>query len=107
MPRPRPPFPAQSGVWGKPTIINNVETMANVPPIILNGGKWYAAIENGELTISEGEHDSPSLTITMADQDYIDMSTGKLNGQVAFMTGKLKIKGDMGLALKMQQIFKR
>ncbi len=71
------------------------------------GGKWYAAIENGELTISEGEHDSPSLTVTMGDQDYIDMSTGKLNGQVAFMTGKLKIKGDMGLALKMQQIFKK
>jgi NADH:ubiquinone oxidoreductase subunit F (NADH-binding)/Pyruvate/2-oxoacid:ferredoxin oxidoreductase delta subunit len=44
MPRPRPPFPAQSGVWGKPTSINNVETLANVPPIILNGGKWYAAI---------------------------------------------------------------
>ncbi|UCF99347.1 MAG: NADH-quinone oxidoreductase subunit NuoF [Spirochaetaceae bacterium] len=44
MPRPRPPFPAQSGVWGKPTSINNVETLANVPSIILNGGKWYAGI---------------------------------------------------------------
>jgi NADH:ubiquinone oxidoreductase subunit F (NADH-binding)/(2Fe-2S) ferredoxin/Pyruvate/2-oxoacid:ferredoxin oxidoreductase delta subunit len=44
MPRPRPPFPAQSGVWGKPTSINNVETLANVPPIILNGGKWYSGI---------------------------------------------------------------
>jgi NADH:ubiquinone oxidoreductase subunit F (NADH-binding)/(2Fe-2S) ferredoxin/NAD-dependent dihydropyrimidine dehydrogenase PreA subunit len=44
MPRPRPPFPAQSGVWGKPTSINNVESMANIPPIILNGGKWYAGI---------------------------------------------------------------
>jgi NADH:ubiquinone oxidoreductase subunit F (NADH-binding)/Pyruvate/2-oxoacid:ferredoxin oxidoreductase delta subunit len=44
MPRPRPPFPAQSGVWGKPTSINNVETLANVPPIIMNGGKWYSNI---------------------------------------------------------------
>jgi NADH:ubiquinone oxidoreductase subunit F (NADH-binding)/NAD-dependent dihydropyrimidine dehydrogenase PreA subunit len=44
MPRPRPPFPAQSGVWGKPTCINNVETLANIPPIILNGGKWYSGI---------------------------------------------------------------
>jgi NADH:ubiquinone oxidoreductase subunit F (NADH-binding)/(2Fe-2S) ferredoxin len=44
MPRPRPPFPAQSGIWGRPTCINNVETLANVPPIILKGGAWYAGI---------------------------------------------------------------
>lgn len=43
-PRPRPPFPAQSGLWGKPTVINNVETWANVPPIILNGPEWFASI---------------------------------------------------------------
>jgi len=43
MPRFRPPFPAQSGLWGKPTNINNVETFANIPWIILNGGKAYAA----------------------------------------------------------------
>lgn len=43
-PRPRPPFPAVKGVWGKPTIINNVETFANIPPIILNGGEWFASI---------------------------------------------------------------
>ena len=43
MPRFRPPFPAQSGLWGKPTCINNVETFANVPWIILNGGAKFAA----------------------------------------------------------------
>jgi len=43
MPRPRPPFPAQSGLWGKPTNINNVETLANVPWIILNGADAYSA----------------------------------------------------------------
>lgn len=43
MPRPRPPFPAQSGLWGKPTNINNVETYANIPLIILNGADQYAA----------------------------------------------------------------
>lgn len=43
-PRPRPPFPAQRGLWGKPTVINNVETLANVPPIIRNGGEWFASI---------------------------------------------------------------
>lgn len=43
-PRPRPPFPANAGLWGKPTNINNVETWANIPPIILRGGDWHAAI---------------------------------------------------------------
>ncbi len=44
MPRPRPPFPAQSGLWGKPSNINNVETFANLASIILNGGENYAQI---------------------------------------------------------------
>jgi NADH-quinone oxidoreductase subunit F len=42
-PRPRPPFPALHGLWGKPTVLNNVETYANVSAIILHGGPWYAA----------------------------------------------------------------
>ena len=41
-PRPRPPFPAQQGLWGKPTLVNNVETYANIPTIIRNGGAWFA-----------------------------------------------------------------
>lgn len=43
-PRPRPPFPAESGLWGCPTLINNVETFANVPPIYRNGPEWFANI---------------------------------------------------------------
>jgi len=43
-PRPRPPYPAHSGLFGCPTLINNVETFANVPSIILKGGKWFAQI---------------------------------------------------------------
>jgi bidirectional [NiFe] hydrogenase diaphorase subunit len=40
-PKPRPPYPAVSGLWGKPTLINNVETYANIAPIVRNGGKWF------------------------------------------------------------------
>ena len=43
-PRPRPPFPAQQGLWNAPTLINNVETFANIPPIIRRGGEWFASI---------------------------------------------------------------
>jgi NADH:ubiquinone oxidoreductase subunit F (NADH-binding)/NAD-dependent dihydropyrimidine dehydrogenase PreA subunit/(2Fe-2S) ferredoxin len=44
MPRPRPPFPATDGLFGKPTIINNVETLANVPGILLNGPEWFSSV---------------------------------------------------------------
>jgi NADH-quinone oxidoreductase subunit F/NAD(P)H dehydrogenase (quinone)/NADP-reducing hydrogenase subunit HndC len=44
MPRPRPPFPAHKGLWEKPTILNNVETLASIGQIILNGGRWYAGV---------------------------------------------------------------
>lgn len=44
MPRQRPPYPAQQGLWGKPTVINNVETWANVPAIIRRGSAWFAAL---------------------------------------------------------------
>jgi NADH-quinone oxidoreductase subunit F/NAD(P)H dehydrogenase (quinone)/NADP-reducing hydrogenase subunit HndC len=44
MPRPRPPFPANKGLWDKPTVLNNVETLANVGQIMLNGGQWYASV---------------------------------------------------------------
>lgn len=44
LPRPRPPYPAEHGLWGCPTLVNNVETFANIAPIIRNGGDWFAGI---------------------------------------------------------------
>jgi putative sterol carrier protein len=71
------------------------------------GGNYYVTIKDGTCTVSEGTAPSPNMTMTMAAQDYVDMIAGKLNGQMAFMSGKLKIAGDMGLAMKMQSLFKR
>jgi len=48
MPRAKPPFPANKGLWGKPTIINNVETFANIPQIITKGAAWYASVGSGK-----------------------------------------------------------
>jgi NADH:ubiquinone oxidoreductase subunit F (NADH-binding)/(2Fe-2S) ferredoxin len=50
MPRPRPPYPANSGLWGKPTLIQNVETMANIPIIVHYGGAWFSKIGTPRCT---------------------------------------------------------
>jgi NADH:ubiquinone oxidoreductase subunit F (NADH-binding)/NADH:ubiquinone oxidoreductase subunit E len=50
MPRTRPPFPAEAGLWGKPTIINNVETLCAVPSIVERGGAWFAGLGGGHGT---------------------------------------------------------
>ncbi len=69
------------------------------------GGKWFAKIENGELTSGEGQAENPNITITVSDSDWLAIVSGKLDGQMAFMTGKLKIKGDMSLAMKLKSLF--
>jgi len=69
------------------------------------GGTWHVTINNDSCEVKEGAAASPSITISMTAQDYLDMLSGKLNGQMAFMTGKLRIAGDMGLALRMQSLF--
>jgi putative sterol carrier protein len=70
-----------------------------------DGGTYNVKIKDQACEVSEGAAESANITITMAASDYLDMINGKLNPQMAFMGGKLKIKGDMSLALKMQQIF--
>ncbi|HBC7443279.1 TPA: NADH-quinone oxidoreductase subunit NuoF [Morganella morganii] len=49
-PRSKPPFPASSGVWGKPTCVNNVETLCNVPAILAHGKEWYIGLSEGKST---------------------------------------------------------
>lgn len=69
------------------------------------GGKHYMQIADGALTVAEGTHEKPNITVTMAAGDFVSMTNGKLNPQMAFMSGKLKIAGDMGLAMRMQSLF--
>jgi putative sterol carrier protein len=70
------------------------------------GGKWFAKIENGVLTPGEGEAESPNCTITVSAGDWLDILAGKLEPQMAFMSGKLKVAGDMSLAMKLNSLFK-
>jgi len=70
-----------------------------------DGGTYHVKVADGTCDVKNGPAENPNITITMAASDYLDMINGKLNPQMAFMGGKLKIKGDMSLALKMQQLF--
>ena len=69
------------------------------------GGTWHATVKDGTCAIAQGAAASPTLTLTMTAQDWLDMIAGKLSGQMAFMQGKLKLKGDMALAMKISSMF--
>jgi putative sterol carrier protein len=69
------------------------------------GGTWHAVIKDGTCAVNPGPATNPNLTLSMSSQDWLDMVGGKLSGQMAFMSGKLKLKGDMGLAMKVGGLF--
>mmetsp|Transcript_117928 Transcript_117928/g.165791 ORF Transcript_117928/g.165791 Transcript_117928/m.165791 type:complete len:112 (+) Transcript_117928:71-406(+) len=69
-----------------------------------DAGKFVLDLKNGSGSAKAGEEGSADCTITMADADFVAMAEGKLDGMQAFMGGKLKIKGNMMLAQKLQSI---
>jgi len=69
------------------------------------GGTWHAIIKEGTCAVNPGPGPTPSLTLSMSAQDWLDMASGKQSGQMLFMSGKLKLKGDMGLAMKLGSMF--
>ena len=69
-------------------------------------GVYSVAIADGKAMVSEGTHASPDITITMASNDFADMVEGKLDGITAFTEGKLGLKGDMMLAMRLQSLLK-
>jgi putative sterol carrier protein len=70
-------------------------------------GKWFLKVADGQASASEGQAENPNLTLLADGRDAVKIFTGKMDPTAAFMSGKLKIKGDMGLAMRMQSMFRR
>jgi putative sterol carrier protein len=69
-----------------------------------DGGQYHIVLKDGKGEAGPGAPENPNITITMTASDFVDLSSGKLDGTMAFMSGKIKIKGDMGLAMKLQSV---
>lgn len=67
------------------------------------GGDWVVTIKDQKLESKKGTQPSPELELKMAETDFMDLINGKMSAEKAFFTGKVKFKGDIGLALKLRE----
>ena len=68
-------------------------------------GRWTVAVDDGRVSVSEGAAPDADCTITSSEENFERIVAGELNPTSAYMTGKLKVKGDMGAAMKLQKLF--
>jgi putative sterol carrier protein len=85
----------------KPERAEGIDVIAQVTIKGTNGGDWVVTIRDRKLEVREGAHPSPKLTVLMKEKDYLDVVNGKISGERAFFSGKLQVKGDFILALRM------
>ena len=69
-----------------------------------DGGQYHIILKDGTAEAGPGAPENPNITISMAGSDFVALREGKLDPTMAFMSGKIKIKGDMGLAMKLQTV---
>ena len=69
-------------------------------------GEWFFTIKDNQCNFSQGLANAPRLTVSADSSDFIKIFSGQLDGMQAFMQGKIRIAGDMGLALKLLNLFK-
>lgn len=68
------------------------------------GGQYHVDVGDGKATVAAGLLSDPDVTISMSGEDFIELATGRLGGTQAFMTGRLRVRGDMSLALRLQSL---
>jgi putative sterol carrier protein len=93
-----------SRLKAKPDLIGKINAVYQFNISGAEGGAWSVDCTQPGGAVAMGNAVAPRCTVTMVDADFLKLVTGKLNAQMAFMTGKIKIQGDMGLAMKLQQL---
>ena len=88
----------------KPDKAAGIDVTVKVNIVGSNGGNWMVRIKNQKLEVEEGTHPSPTLEVHMAETDFMDLVNRKMSGEKAFLTGKLRFKGNIALALKLREI---
>jgi putative sterol carrier protein len=71
------------------------------------GGDWMINVANGQISVNEGQAPSPDMTLTMDAADYVALSRGEANPMSLFQAGRVRVQGNMVLALKFQEMFAR
>jgi hypothetical protein len=88
----------------KPDVVAKINAIYQFNIAGPGGGTWSVDCTQPGGKITAGPSAGARCTVAATDQNFLDIVNGKLNAQMAFMSGKLKIQGDMGLAMKLQQI---
>ena len=87
----------------KPDKAKGIDSVVQVNLTGSNGGDWTVTIRDQKIEAQNGVHTSPTLTLGMAEADFLDLVNGKLGAEKAFFTGKIKFKGNIALALKLRE----
>ena len=88
----------------KPDVVSKINAVYQFHISGPSGGSWAVDCTKPGGEITSGQATGAKCTVSCSDADFLGIVNGKLNPQMAFMSGKLKIQGDMGLAMKLQQI---
>ena len=86
----------------KPEKAAGIDVVAQINVTGPEGGNWTVAVKDQKVQVTEGTHPSPSLTLKMNENDFMDLVNGKLSAEKAFFTGKVQFKGNLSVALKLR-----
>ncbi len=86
----------------KPEKAKDINVTAQVNISGPDGGNWIVTVKDQKIQVTEGTHQSPELTLKVAEPDFMDMVNGKLSAEKAFFTGKIHFKGNLATALKLR-----
>lgn len=90
----------------KPEMAEGVDAVIQYRLTGAEAGDWIIKIQNGACSVEQGIHESPKMTLSADSEDYKNIIIGKTNAMQAFMTGKVKLAGDLNLAMKLPNWFK-